>query len=232
MSFRIDQFWMLLRFGQVLDAVLIWLVVILVPAWFVWHSTRHPLAWRVLKLVLWATLLWLALVLVLAVALMAQAGYGGYAMGLFLLPLGVVFGLGRARRRWARMGETGEGLGATLFRLVPFPLFVSVALYFVLAELSLRGTEPLPFPFEMLGAASGGESFEPRIVASSGTIDTVFGLLRFVGYAALYFFFLSIPYVMGNLAAAVLLVLARLGWERPMRMRGEADDPALSKGIE
>lgn len=232
MGFDIDQLRALFLFGHALDVAFALLVTLGVAAWFVLRTTRHPLARRVLRLVLFGALLFGVAVFAALVALLAYSGRGGTAVALLLMPLGVVFGLGRARRRWAHMAATGTGLGRALVQLVPFPLFVAAALYFVLAELSLRGHEPFPFPYEILGAERQGTGFAPRIGAGSGVVDSGFGVLRFVGYGALYVFFLSIPYVMGSLSAAALLLLARVGWDRPLRPRAETDGALPSRGTE
>jgi hypothetical protein len=146
----------------------------------------------------------------------------------FFLPLAGVLGLGRARRMRPAIGE-GESLAGPLWRLLLPPLLVLLCLLVALAEIGSHGGGRIAALLR-LGAGGTAPGAEPTIYTGVAAMDFVLWLMLKGGQLMLILFFLSVPYVLGSLVAAGLLVADRTGrtdlLRRPPRAAAEpGEDP-------
>ena len=109
---------------------------------------------------------------------------------LFFSPLAFIYGRYRARQLRAAPGTLKGRLAA----LLPMPLFVAGCV--VLAVLHANAP---------LGAG------DAVLATGNGVIDFVIGAARKIGELALILFMVAIPYLLGAVIAAVLLVLDARG---------------------
>ncbi len=202
-----DSLVLLLRIGGTLDLVLTVLVVLAVPAAFVWFYTRDRRALTALKVLLIAGGVWLLAALIYFVALLASYGYGPYALLLLLVPLAVVYGLRKARRRRAAMIEHGRGLLPTAARMLPLPFVVLAALAVATLDQAFENGLIVSGSFRFYGI---GEIVAASVWTGNAIADSVIGFLRLFGYGAIVLFFLSLPYVAGSLLAILLLIADRI----------------------
>ncbi|TFF25340.1 hypothetical protein E3C22_08240 [Jiella endophytica] len=129
----------------------------------------------------------------------------------FFTPLAAVYGRYRAR---VLLSE-GTNLGQRLLRLAPLPTVVLAAL---IVAVEARSVGPMGTATPSPEPAHG--SFVNAALSFVGTI------LHWIGDLSLILFFLSIPYVIGSMIAAGLLILDARGEITLTPLAVEAEEAA------
>lgn len=219
----------LVEMGWYLDYALAVLLMLLVPAWFGARSSGNEHARWLLRILVLALAIWVFTAWLYGVALFATAGDGLRATLMLLAPLALVYGFGKARRRKARMATRGTGLGRTLLGLFPLPILVAVSLTLAIADRSIEDRRPMEWLYEVGLLDPAVRALPDGLTLGNGPADALLAVFVFFGYGALILFFLTVPYLMGSVVAAVLLILDRLGLKAILREReGRGDRPIES----
>lgn len=118
---------------------------------------------------------------------------------LLFSPLAFIYGRWRAKGLKARHGT----LRARLAALLPMPLLFGIcAAIAVIYENEAA---------ERQQAALTGRTVESAVATGNGVIDLFLTLARWLGQIELMLFMVALPYLMGALVAAVLLILDSQG---------------------
>ena len=141
---------------------------------------------------------------------------------LFFLPLAFIYGRHRARVLRARPGTS---LGGRLAALLPMPaLFAVCAAIAVIGEREDRVAEQ---------AALLGRQGEPSLLSTGfGLTDAALRIARWLGELELVLFMVAIPFILGAVVAALLLVLearGRISLEMPAAGADDVAEDAAGK---
>ncbi|ORE96851.1 hypothetical protein [Aurantimonas sp. 22II-16-19i] len=137
----------------------------------------------------------------------------GILLLLFFAPLAAIHG----RRRARALVETSAGVGRQLLRLLTVPMVVLVSL--TVALLVRREQAGAPFASPTGGAAA-------TLSAQDGIVGLLVTMAGWIGEFSLILFFLAIPYVIGSLIAAALLILHSCGEITLRPLAAEPEEPA------
>ncbi|MCB8837455.1 hypothetical protein [Aurantimonas sp. VKM B-3413] len=135
---------------------------------------------------------------------------------LFFLPLAFIYGRHRARVLRVRPGTS---LAGRLAALLPMPALLAVcAAIAVIGEREDRVAEQ---------AALVGRQSEPSMLSTGfGVADAALRLARWLGELELVLFMVAIPFILGALIAALLLVLEAQGRIALLMPPADGDDAA------
>ncbi|MER0239148.1 hypothetical protein [Fulvimarina sp. MAC8] len=135
----------------------------------------------------------------------------------FFLPISFIYGCWRARGLKANHGT----LKACLTSLLPMPLLFAtcgaVALVWA-SESGMRATAELV-----------GREAPSQLDTGNGVLDAVLAIALWLGQLELFLFMIAIPYLMGAIIAAILLLLDDKG-RIELPMPAEPTDPNSDEG--
>ena len=198
------------------------LLALALAAWALIAFGLAALGRRLLRVAAAAAVAWLFLAFGVALAWLAVLDLGVAVVFVLLAPLALTYGLRKARRHRARMRERGAGTLRGVLALVPLPLLVALCLLAALAQLALERGLWLEALMRLHGLPADA-ALPTQLSFANPVADAMLGLATGLGYVTLALFFLSVPFVMGRVVAAVLLVLDALGWRAPLRAPSPPD---------
>ena len=135
---------------------------------------------------------------------------------LLFSPAAFIYGRYRARLLRARPGT----LGSRLTALLPMPLLLGVCAAIAIIYQRERETA-------MLAGLRGAAPPRSLLQSGNGIVDAALTVARWLGQVELILFMLAIPFILGAIVAAALLVLDARG-RLTLALPAEAEEPGAA----